>query len=51
MAKLERGISGDTWGPTIPFLEGSSDSEYSDSWVRAVRYVRGVPDEGMYQRQ
>ena len=48
MAKLERGINGDTWHPTIPFLEGSSDSEYSFSGVRAVRYVRGVPDEGMY---
>jgi hypothetical protein len=34
-------------GMSSPFLEGSGDSEYSVVGVRAVRYVRGVPDDGM----
>ncbi len=35
-------------GLMIPFLERSSDSEYSFSGVRMVRYVHGMPDKGMY---
>ena len=37
-------------GLKILFLKGSSDSEYSFSGVRVVRYVRGMPNgnEGMY---
>ena len=35
-------------GSTIPFLQGSSNLEYSFSGVRVVQYVRGVPDKGMY---